>query len=89
MIKETRQKRLQWGHELLNTVQPRDGVETQLPRWLAEADLVKFARGDIGTADASAGGKSMKEIVDHVEARVNPESAPGKRLASATRERAA
>lgn len=76
-------------YELLNAMQPRDGVETQLPRWLAEADLVKFARGDIDTGDASAGGKSMKEIVDHVEARLNPESAPGKRLAAASRERAA
>ena len=76
-------------YELLTTMQPRDGIEAQLPRWLAEADLVKFARVDIGTTDASAGGKSMKEIVDHVEARLNPESAPGKKLAAATRERAA
>jgi len=76
-------------YELLNGMQPREGVETELPRWLSEADLVKFARADIATTDASAGGKSMKEIVVHVEARVNPESAPGKKLAAASRERAA
>src|SRR6185312_16400260 len=58
-------------YELLNGMQPREGVETELSRWLSEADLVKFARADIATTDASAGGKSMKEIVDHVEARIN------------------
>jgi len=50
---------------------------------------VKFARADIDASAAATGGKSMKEIVDHVEARINPESAPGKRLAAASRERAA
>jgi hypothetical protein len=76
-------------YELLNAMKPREGKEAELPRWLEEADLVKFARGDIDSAHALAGGKSMREIVDDVEARLNPESAPGKKLAAAKRERAA
>lgn len=76
-------------YELLNAMQPRDGVEAELPRWLGEADLVKFARGDVEPSAAAVGGKSMKEIVDHVEARLNPESPPAKRAAAAGGKRAA
>jgi len=82
-------RRSDTSYELLNAMRPRDGVEAELPRWLGEADLVKFARADIDASAAATGGKSMKEIVDHVEARINSESAPGKRLAAASRERAA
>jgi hypothetical protein len=75
--------------ELLAAMKPREGVEAELPRRLEEADLVKFARGDIDSSRAVTGGKSIREIVDHVEARLNPESAPGKKLAASKPERAA
>jgi hypothetical protein len=74
--------------ELLRAMQPRDGVEGELPRLLDRADLVKFARGDASPDDARAAGALVRTIVDHVEARVNPESDVAKRLAAA-RERAA
>jgi hypothetical protein len=74
--------------ELLRTMKPADEVEAELPRWLEQADLVKFARGEISVDRARAAGASLRAIVDHVEARVNPESEVAKRLGAA-RERAA
>jgi hypothetical protein len=74
--------------ELLNVMKPRDPVETELPRWLGEADMVKFARADVASGDAAEAGRVLRAIVDNVEARVNPESEAAKKLA-ATRERAA
>lgn len=74
--------------ELLRSMQPGDGVERDLPELLERADLIKFAQADIATAEARAAGKSARNIVDHVEARVNPESEPARRAAS-VRERAA
>lgn len=76
--------------ELLRTMGPRDGVEAELPHLLERADLVKFARADVARDDAATAGMLAKQIVDHVEARLNPESGPGKRLnAAQARERAA
>jgi hypothetical protein len=74
--------------ELLRTMRPRDDVESELPQLLDRADMVKFARGEIGADDARNAGNQLKAIVDHVEARLNPESAAAKRLATA-RQRAA
>jgi hypothetical protein len=74
--------------ELLRTMQPRDGVEAELPRLLERADLVKFARASVRAEEAGEAGKTAREIVDHVEARLNPESEPAKR-ATAASERAA
>jgi hypothetical protein len=74
--------------ELVRTMQPRDGVEVELPRLLERADLLKFARADAAQQEAREAGAQLRAIVDHVEARVNPESAPAKRLA-ANRARAA
>jgi hypothetical protein len=69
-------------------MQPRDGVEAELPRLLDSADLVKFARADVSLEEAREAGLALRAIVDHVEARVNPESELAKRAAAAT-ERAA
>lgn len=74
--------------ELLRAMQPEDGVETALPALLDRADLVKFARGNVGVEEASAAGNTARAIVDHVEARLNPDSEPAKR-AAAMQERAA
>jgi hypothetical protein len=74
--------------ELLGTMKPRDGVEAELPRWLEQADLVKFARADVSLEVAREAGLAVRAIIDHVEARVNPESEAAKRMA-ATRQRAA
>jgi len=74
--------------ELLRSMQPGDGVEARLPELLDRADLVKFARANVDGPEAASAGKIAREIVDHVEARLNPESEPAKRAASA-RERAA
>jgi hypothetical protein len=74
--------------ELLRTMQPRDGVEAELPRLLERADLVKFARASVRAEEAGEAGKTAREIVDHVEARLNPQSEPAKR-ATAASERAA
>jgi hypothetical protein len=74
--------------ELLRAMQPRDGVEGELPKLLDRADLVKFARANVAAADAADAGNTAREIVDHVEARLNPESEPAKR-ATAASERAA
>jgi hypothetical protein len=74
--------------ELLRSMQPRDGVEAELPDLLERADLVKFARAQVPLDEARAAGLALRAIVDHVEARVNPESEVAKRLAAA-KERAA
>ena len=69
--------------ELLRTMQPHDGVEAELPRLLEQSDLVKFARADESLDEAREAGLVSRAIVDHVEARVNPESEPAKRAAAA------
>lgn len=74
--------------ELLRTMQPRDGVESELPRLLERADLVKFARAAVPLEEAREAGIALRAIVDHVEGRLNPESEFAKRP-SATSERAA
>jgi hypothetical protein len=74
--------------ELLRAMQPRDGIESHLPRLLERADLVKFARADASLEEAREAGLGVRAIVDHVEARLNPESEVAKRSAAA-RERAA
>ncbi len=73
--------------ELLRAMQPRDGVEADLPGLLERADLVKFARDDLPRDQAREAGQAVRAIVDHVEARLNPESEPAKKMAM--RERAA
>ena len=74
--------------ELVRAMRPTDGVEAQLPEILDRADMVKFARASVNRDEATSTGSLAKEIVDHVEARVNPESEPGKRL-NAAKEKAA
>jgi hypothetical protein len=74
--------------ELLRAMQPRDGIEAELPRLLERADLVKFARADVTREEAGEAGLALRAIVDHVETRLNPESEPA-RKAAASRERAA
>jgi hypothetical protein len=59
-----------------------------LPEMLARADMVKFARADVTREEARGAGITARAIVDHVEARVNPESAVAKK-AAAGKERAA
>ncbi len=81
-------RRSDTSSELVRAMKPRDGVEAELPRLLDEADLVKFARAEIAREDAREAGLTLKAIVDHVEARVNPESEIAKRSAAA-KERAA
>ena len=81
-------RRSNTSSELLRTMQPRDGVESELPRLLERADLVKFARADVSLEEAREAGLALRAIVDHVEARINPESEPAKRAAAA-KERAA
>ncbi|HJP59440.1 MAG TPA: hypothetical protein VJ865_05560 [Gemmatimonadaceae bacterium] len=75
--------------ELLQAMNPRDGVEAELPDMLERADMVKFARADVGSEEARRVGGKAREVVDHVEARLNPESEPAKRSAAAAKERAA
>jgi hypothetical protein len=77
--------------ELLRAMQPRDGVEAELPALLERADMVKFAKAEVASEEARAGGVATREVIDHVEARLNPESEPAKRAAraAATKERAA
>ncbi len=75
-------------YELLRAMNPRDGIEVELPRLLERADLVKFARAEPSSEEAREAGRTLRAIVDHVEARVNPESEIARRMASA-RERAA
>jgi len=74
--------------ELIRAMGTRDGVEAELPDILARADLIKFAQGDIGAEEARMAGVKLKAVVDHVEARLNPESEVAKRIAGA-KERAA
>ena len=74
--------------ELLHAMRPADGVEAHLPGILDQADMVKFARASVNREEAGRTGALAKEIVDHVEARVNPESEPAKRL-NATKAKAA
>jgi hypothetical protein len=74
--------------ELLQAMRPREGVEAELPPLLERTDLVKFARADVARDEAARNGALARVIVDHVEARLNPESEAAKRL-SATKERAA
>jgi hypothetical protein len=81
-------RRSNTSSELLRRMQSLDGVEGELPHLLNRADLVKFARAVITGEDASRAGALVKAIVDHVEARINPESDIAKRLATA-KERAA
>jgi len=68
--------------ELLRTMQPREAVEAELPRLLERADLLKFARADAAQQEAGEAGVQLRAIVDHVEARLNPESEPAKRQAA-------
>ena len=74
--------------ELLRTMQPRSGIEDELPRLLALADMVKFARAEVVDQEAREAAAKVRSIVDHVEARLNPASEPAKHAAAA-RERAA
>jgi hypothetical protein len=69
--------------ELLRTMQPRDGVEAELPALLERADMVKFARAGISAQEAAPVRDTAGAIVDHVEIRLNPESAIAKRAAAA------
>jgi hypothetical protein len=68
--------------ELLRAMQTRDGFESELPRLLERGDLVKFARADVSLAEAREAGLAIRETVDRVEARFNPESAVAKRSAA-------
>jgi hypothetical protein len=74
--------------ELLRTMKPGDGSEAALPGLLERADLVKFARAEPTRDEAREAGRALRAVVDHVEARLNPESEIARRMASA-RERAA
>jgi hypothetical protein len=69
--------------ELLRAMQPHDGVEAALPDVLDSADLVKFARASVSDAEATQAGRTVREIVDHVEARLNPDSVPARNAAAA------
>ncbi|MGH9422342.1 MAG: hypothetical protein ACRD3J_20365, partial [Thermoanaerobaculia bacterium] len=77
--------------ELVRAMQPREGVEAELPALLESADMVKFAKAEVSSDDARVAGVATREVIDHVEARLNPESEPAKRAAkaAATKERAA
>lgn len=68
--------------ELLRAIQPQGPVEGQLPQLLERGDLVKFARAKAPRDEALKAGMSAHEIVDHVEARLNPESEPARRAAA-------
>ncbi len=81
-------RRSDTSSELLRTMKPHEGVETELPRLLDRSDLVKFAQARVSAAEARDAGLALRTIVDHVEARTNPESVPAKRAAAA-KERAA
>jgi hypothetical protein len=71
--------------ELLRAMQPQVGVEAELPRILERADLGKFAQEDVSRDESRDAALTMRAIVDHVEARLNPESEPAKRAASQER----
>jgi hypothetical protein len=74
--------------ELLRAMKPGSGAEMDLARLLEHADLVKFARADVSIEEAREAGRTLRAVIDHVEARVNPESGVAKRIAAA-KERAA
>ena len=74
--------------ELLRTMQPGEGLESELPRLLERGDLVKFARADVPLEESREAGLTLRAMVDHVEARLNPQSELAKRSA-ARKERAA
>jgi hypothetical protein len=74
--------------ELLRAMKPGAGAELDLARLLEHADLVKFARAEASLAEAREASRALRAVVDHVEARVNPESQVAKRLGAA-KERAA
>ena len=71
--------------ELLRAMQPQAGVEAELPGLLERADLVKFAGEDLTGDEAREAGLAVRAIVDHVEARLNPESEPAKKMAAGER----
>ncbi len=81
-------RRSDTSSELLRAMRPSDGAEMDLARLLEQADLVKFARAEVSLAEARDAGRTLRAVVDHVEARVNPESEVAKRMAAA-KERAA
>jgi hypothetical protein len=81
-------RRSDTSSELVRAMRPREGVEAELPGLLEQADLVKFARAEISGVEGREAGLSLRAIVDHVEARLNPESEVAKRMA-VTKERAA
>jgi len=74
--------------ELVHSMRPSAGVETELPGILEQADMVKFARASVSRDEAGRTATLAREIVDHVEARVKPDSEPAKRL-NATEDKAA
>jgi hypothetical protein len=75
-------RRSDTSSELLRSMEPGVGVEAELPRLLQRADLIKFARAHISPEEATESGAVIRAIVDHVEARVNPESEAAKRIAA-------
>ena len=75
-------RRSDTSSELLRAMQPRDGIESELPRLLETGDLVKFARADVPLGEAREAGVAFRTIVDHVEVRLNPESDAAKRTAA-------
>jgi hypothetical protein len=75
-------RRSDTSSELLRSMQPREGVEAELPRLLERADLIKFARADVSPEEATEAGAAIRAIVDHVEARVNPESEAATKIAA-------
>jgi hypothetical protein len=76
-------RRSDTSNELLRTMQPRDGVEAELPALLERADMIKFARVSISAPEAAPVRDTARAIVDHVEIRLNPESPIAKRAAAA------
>jgi hypothetical protein len=82
-------RRSHTSSELLRAMRPEGTAEGHLIPLLERADLVKFARAGVGRDEALQAGQLAREIVDHVEARVNPESEPAKRAAAIAKERAA
>ena len=71
--------------ELLRAMQPREGVESELPRLLERGDLIKFARADVSLDEARDAGPALRAIVDQVEARFKAESEAANRNAAAKR----
>src|SRR5204862_7552182 len=51
--------------ELLKAMQPRQGVEVELPHLLERADLVKFARGSVSQQEAREAGGQLRALVAH------------------------